>query len=296
MPTGRYPYGAAITCRRQARPGLQRGRRHRLGDRPRRPASEIEEIRVGPHLSHPEGIAIDPKRPLAYVAVTHQDLIAVIDTSTLEVARTLSVERPQGIGTAPGPRQRHRRRLPAALGELRRGRGRGLRALGQARAATRAARGAPAIAPPRPLADARSSTTRRAAASSCPRVRARRARRGASARRPRRRPRRRSSENPVRRRGKRWQLIGRDPRRLLSDRRASRRRSQPASAGWSGSRPRASGSAPTTAEPGEEIPEDPGSATGGAPDRLPLPATCPRTSSGMSGITAFPSRHASSRG
>ena len=35
------------------------------------------------------------------MAVTHQDLIAVIDTEKMEVERTLSVGRPEGIGTAP---------------------------------------------------------------------------------------------------------------------------------------------------------------------------------------------------
>ena len=62
---------------------------------------ETKEITVGPHLSHPRGHRDRPEEPSAYVAVTHQDLIAVIDTNTLEVERTLSVERPQGIGTAP---------------------------------------------------------------------------------------------------------------------------------------------------------------------------------------------------
>ena len=100
---------------------------------------ETKEITVGPHLSHPEGIAIDPKRPYAYVAVTHQDLIAVINT---DIARG----RAHALGRAPagdrhraGPRQRHRRRLPAALRELRRGRGRRLRALGEAPLRSRAA-------------------------------------------------------------------------------------------------------------------------------------------------------------
>ena len=100
VPTGRYPYGAAITT--DGKLGFVSNEADgtvsvidlAAGD-------EVKEIQVGPHLSHPEGIAVDPKRPYAYVAVTHQDLIAVIDTRTLEVARTLSVERPQGIGTAP---------------------------------------------------------------------------------------------------------------------------------------------------------------------------------------------------
>jgi YVTN family beta-propeller protein len=98
--TGRYPYGAGITG--DGKLGLVSNQTDGTvsvidissGD-------VIKEIAVGPHLSHPEGIAIDPKRPLAYVAVTHQDLIAVINTNSLEVVRTLSVERRKGIGTAP---------------------------------------------------------------------------------------------------------------------------------------------------------------------------------------------------
>ena len=66
-----------------------------------RTAQKVKDITVGPHLSHPEGIAIDPRTQRAYVAVTHQDLIAVIDTVKLTVERTLSVGRPEGIGTAP---------------------------------------------------------------------------------------------------------------------------------------------------------------------------------------------------
>ncbi len=99
-PAGRYPYGAAIT--RDGKLGLISNEADgTVTVIDLASGGEVKTITVGPHLSHPEGIAIDPKRPLAYVAVTHQDLIAVIDTNKLEVVRTLSVERPQGIGTAP---------------------------------------------------------------------------------------------------------------------------------------------------------------------------------------------------
>ena len=47
-------------------------------------ATKVKDIPVGPHLSHPEGIAVDPRANRAYVAVTHQDLVAVLDT---ELAR-----------------------------------------------------------------------------------------------------------------------------------------------------------------------------------------------------------------
>src|SRR3954471_5625106 len=98
--TGRYPYGAAIT------PDGKRGLVSNETDGTvsvidLAGASKIKDIQVGPHLSHPESIAVDPKAPRAYVAVTHQDLIAVIDTRKLTVERTLSVARPEGNGTAP---------------------------------------------------------------------------------------------------------------------------------------------------------------------------------------------------
>ena len=98
--TGHYPYGAAI---------LPDGKRGLVSNETDGTvsvidlagASKIKDIQVGPHLSHPEGIAVDPKAARAYVAVTHQDLIAVIDTRKLTVERTLSVARQEGNGTAP---------------------------------------------------------------------------------------------------------------------------------------------------------------------------------------------------
>ena len=57
-----------------------------------------KDITVGAHLSHPEGIAVDPKANLrAYVAVASEDKIAVIDTAKMAVQRNLSVGRSQGV-------------------------------------------------------------------------------------------------------------------------------------------------------------------------------------------------------
>ncbi len=98
--SARYPYGAAITS--DGKRGLVSNEADgTVSVIDLETARQIKEITVGPHLSHPEGIAIDPKADRAYVTVTHQDLIAVIDTRKLEVERTLSVGRPEGIGTAP---------------------------------------------------------------------------------------------------------------------------------------------------------------------------------------------------
>jgi phosphoesterase family protein len=98
--TGRYPYGAAIT--RDGTKGLVSNEADgTVSVIDLASASEDKEITVGPHLSHPEGMATDPKADRVYVAVTHQDLVRVIDTNKMEVERSLSVERPQGLGTAP---------------------------------------------------------------------------------------------------------------------------------------------------------------------------------------------------
>jgi YVTN family beta-propeller protein len=98
--TGSYPYGAAI---------LPDGKTGLVSNETPGTVSVIDldagpktkDITVGPHLSHPEAIAVDPRAPRAYVTVTNSDQVAVIDTGTMKVERTLSVERPEGLGAAP---------------------------------------------------------------------------------------------------------------------------------------------------------------------------------------------------
>jgi len=97
---GHYPYGAAIT--RDGRFGLvtseTEGSVYVIG---LDSGKVVKQIQVGPQLSHPESIAIDPVRPRAYVALANQDTIAVIDTGSMSVERTLSVARSAGRGTSP---------------------------------------------------------------------------------------------------------------------------------------------------------------------------------------------------
>ena len=284
--TGRYPYGAAI---------LADGRRGLISNEADgtvsvidlEGGSEIEEIRVGPHLSHPEGIAVDPKRPLAYVAVTHQDLIAVINTNTLEVVRTLSVERPQGIGTAPvhlSVTADGCRLLSANSGED----AIAVFALSaNARCEPRRARGA----------RARAAAVRRANEL----ILAREGQQGFElseselaeraevlGEEAEERVEEELEERPVRRRGKRWQLLGRIP--VGSYPTAVFATPQPVGKRrlvWIAAKGLGVGS--NEARRGEQIPPDPGSATGNAPDRFRF-RYLPANVFGLSGITAFPSQ------
>ena len=51
--------------------------------------------------SQPEGMVADPRLDRLYVAVTQRDLVAVIDTRSLTVQRTVSVARPEAVGVQP---------------------------------------------------------------------------------------------------------------------------------------------------------------------------------------------------
>jgi YVTN family beta-propeller protein len=100
LATGHYPYGAAILP--DGRTGLVTSETDgTVSVIDLAGARKVKDIQVGPHLSHPEGIAVDPQGRRAYVAVAHQDVVAVLDLRTMTVERTLSVERPEGIGTEP---------------------------------------------------------------------------------------------------------------------------------------------------------------------------------------------------
>ena len=97
---GHYPYGAGITT--DGRFGLVTSETQGTVSVIDLPAGKVvKSLQVAPPLSHPESIAVDPKAPLAFVGNANQDTITVIDTKSMSVARTLSVERPQGVGSSP---------------------------------------------------------------------------------------------------------------------------------------------------------------------------------------------------
>ncbi|HEU4978475.1 MAG TPA: hypothetical protein VFT42_06235 [Solirubrobacteraceae bacterium] len=98
--TGDYPYGAAIL--RDGRTGLVSNEAPgTVSVIDLKAGKKLKDIQVGPHLSHPEAIAVDPRADRAYVPLANSDEVVVIDTKKLQVERTLSVERPEGLGTSP---------------------------------------------------------------------------------------------------------------------------------------------------------------------------------------------------
>jgi YVTN family beta-propeller protein len=97
---GHYPYGAAIT--NDGKYGLVTGETEGTVSVINLASAKVTKtIQVGAHLSHPEGMAVDPRHPFAFVAIANDDQVAVINTKTLRLKRTLSVARPKGTGTTP---------------------------------------------------------------------------------------------------------------------------------------------------------------------------------------------------
>jgi DNA-binding beta-propeller fold protein YncE len=101
--TGSHPFGAAILP--DDKTGLIS---NRGGSGPSTvsvidlaSASKTKDIQVGPHLSHPEEITLDPTRPRAYVPMANADMVGVINTDDLSLVKDLDVTVPQGAGSAP---------------------------------------------------------------------------------------------------------------------------------------------------------------------------------------------------
>jgi DNA-binding beta-propeller fold protein YncE len=100
VPTGPYPYAAAIL------PGGRTGLVSNEGPGTLSvialgSATKVKDIQVGANVSHPEGIALDPKRSRAYVAIANEDQVAIVDTRHMRLDEVLSVERRQGGGESP---------------------------------------------------------------------------------------------------------------------------------------------------------------------------------------------------
>src|SRR5947209_6065759 len=84
---GSYPYGAAVL--RGGKGLVSNESDGTVSVIDLKAGTKVKDIQVGAHLSHPEGIAVDPKANRAFVAVANQDRVAVIDTKSMTLARTL---------------------------------------------------------------------------------------------------------------------------------------------------------------------------------------------------------------
>ena len=98
--TGRMPYGAAIL------PGAKTGlitneTPGTLSVIDLASKKKIKDIQIGSHLSHAEEITLDNRHHRAFVPLANTDQVAVVDTKKLTLARSISVERPEGRGVSP---------------------------------------------------------------------------------------------------------------------------------------------------------------------------------------------------
>ncbi len=100
VPIGSYPYGAAVLP--DGRVGLVSNEASgTLSVVDMAAGRRLRDITVGPPLSHPQGIAVDPRGERAYVAMSAMDQVVVVDLKDMVVERTISVGRSAGLGTMP---------------------------------------------------------------------------------------------------------------------------------------------------------------------------------------------------
>src|SRR3954452_24822726 len=98
--TGSHPFGAAILP--DGKTGLVSNRGPgTVSVIDLAGAQKVKDIQVGPHLSHPEEITLDATGRRAYVPLTNDDAVAVINTRTMDLVRRISVAVPPGPGSAP---------------------------------------------------------------------------------------------------------------------------------------------------------------------------------------------------
>jgi YVTN family beta-propeller protein len=100
LEVGHYPYGAVIL--RDNRTGLMTNEAPGTVSVINLATAKVTKtIRVGPNLSHPESIVLDPRRPRAYVSMANSDQVVVIDTKKLAVRGSVSVDHGWGLGVSP---------------------------------------------------------------------------------------------------------------------------------------------------------------------------------------------------
>jgi DNA-binding beta-propeller fold protein YncE len=100
MGSGSYPFGAAVLP--GGRTGLVSNEATgTLAVVDLQSATRLANIKVGPLLSHPQGIAIDRTGRRAYIALSARDAVAVVNLRSRRVERTISVARSAGLGTMP---------------------------------------------------------------------------------------------------------------------------------------------------------------------------------------------------
>jgi len=98
--TGSYPFGAAIAAGNTVAVVTNEAA-GTLSVLDLMKGTKTTDIAVGPPLSHPQGVVIDRAGTTAYVALSASDQVVVVDLKELKVERTISVGRPEGLGTKP---------------------------------------------------------------------------------------------------------------------------------------------------------------------------------------------------
>ena len=97
---GHYPYGAAINP--NGKTGYVTNETDGTLSFVNMANGDVSDtIALGPRLSHPEAIVINPRTLLAYVTMANTDHIAVVNLKSHLLVANLSLERKQGLGVSP---------------------------------------------------------------------------------------------------------------------------------------------------------------------------------------------------
>ncbi len=96
----KLPVRRSDPAERAHRAHHQRGHRGDVGHR-LASATQVASIHVGAALSHPAGVVVNSSGTRAYVALSNADQVAVVNLSTRQVVRTISLGSRFGSGTQP---------------------------------------------------------------------------------------------------------------------------------------------------------------------------------------------------